>query len=248
MDRAVAAGRLLRLRVGAYCAADVPTDIADAARLGGRLTCLSLLALLKIFVLDAHGLHVHLVPTASRIKRTARPIRHHWQTLCRRPHPRALTVEIVDALVHAVLCQSPRASVATLDSALHLGFVRLDDLDEIFAALPRRYRAIRKLLDPSAEAGSESLMRLILRSLNCTFIAQAKIPGVGRVDFLVDGWLIIECDSKAFHSTWEDQLKDRRRDQEAAIRGYATYRPVAEDIMWHGDVVRRAAAGLLDSR
>jgi very-short-patch-repair endonuclease len=39
---------------------------------------------------------------------------------------------------------------------------------------------------------------------------------VGRVDFLVEGWLIIECDSKAHHEGWDKQRRDRRRDLAAA--------------------------------
>lgn len=70
------------------------------------------------------------------------------------------------------------------------------------------------------------------------------VRGVGRVDFVVDGWLIVECDSFAHHSDWEAQRRDRRRDQAAAALGYATYRPIAEDIMWHPELVRAALVGL----
>ena len=91
-------------------------------------------------------------------------------------------------------------------------------------------------------------MRLILRSIGCVFDVQVVIAGVGRVDFVVNGWLIIECDSEEHHSSWADQKRDRRRDQAAAARGYATYRPIAEDILWHSDEVRAAIVGLLAAR
>lgn len=93
----------------------------------------------------------------------------------------------------------------------------------------------------------ETLLRLILRSLNCAIEVQVDIDGVGRVDFLIDGWLIIECDSRAFHSDWAAQRRDRRRDQAAAARGYVTFRPIAEDVMGAPDKVRDAIAGLLSS-
>ena len=35
-------------------------------------------------------------------------------------------------------------------------------------------------------------MRLMLRGLGCQIEVQVVIPGVGRVDFVVDGWLIVE--------------------------------------------------------
>lgn len=138
--------------------------------------------------------------------------------------------------------------MATLDSALRLALIDLDDLDELFRVLPRRYRVLRRLVDRRAESGPESLFRLILRALGVKFEMQVAIDGVGRVDFVVEGWLIVECDSRQFHSTWDEQRRDRRRDQSAAALGFATYRPIAEDIMWHPDEVRAAVVGLLSSR
>ncbi|WP_347979230.1 DUF559 domain-containing protein [Microbacterium sp. ProA8] len=119
-----------------------------------------------------------------------------------------------------------------------------DELDELFRVLPRRYAVIRRLLDARCQSGPESLVRLMLRSAGLRFEVQVSIPGVGIVDFLVEGWLIVECDSQAHHSTWDAQRRDRRRDQAAAILGYATYRPIAEDIMWSPEVVSAALRGL----
>ncbi|MGN6220714.1 MAG: hypothetical protein ACTHNQ_14530 [Microbacterium sp.] len=160
----------------------------------------------------------------------------------------ATSVEVFDAVLQAVRCQQPRAALATLDSALHQGVLHADDLTELFAAVPRRHRVLRTLIDARAESGPETLVRLMLRALGASFDVQVRIVGVGRVDFVVDGWLIVECDSQEFHSTWQDQRRDRRRDQAAAALGYATYRPIAEDIMWHPQEVQAALAGLLRGR
>lgn len=242
---AVSSGALVRPRRGIYLPADVGGDVIDACRHGGRLACVSALAQRGVFVLDGGVLHVHVARNAARRRSSPRPIRTHWGRLHRQPHPDDTSVEVFDALLQAVRCLPPRASIATLDSALHLGVISSDDLDELFRLLPRRYRVVRKLLDARSESGPESLVRLILRSLGARFDVQVRIQDVGRVDFVVDGWLIIECDSFAHHSNWEAQRRDRRRDQAAAKRGYATYRPIAEDIMWHADEVRDAIAGLL---
>ena len=72
---------------------------------------------------------------------------------------------------------------------------------------------------------------MMLRGLGCRVELQVSIDGVGRVDFVVDGWLIIECDSREFHEGWEAQKRDRRRDIAAAALGYTTIRPIAEDIL-----------------
>ncbi|MCH6231543.1 DUF559 domain-containing protein [Microbacterium sp. CFH 31415] len=157
-------------------------------------------------------------------------------------------MEVFDALREAVRCQPPRGAVATLDSALHLGLLATHELEELFATLPGRYAVVRRLVDARCESGPESLVRLILRSLGVHFDVQVVISGVGRVDFVVDGWLIVECDSFEHHSSWDAQRRDRRRDQRAAALGYATYRPIAEDIMWRPEEVRAALVGLLRSR
>ncbi len=172
-------------------------------------------------------------------------MRIHRRRLLRTPHPDSLVVEPLDAVLDAVRCQEPRAAIATIDSSLQLGLIDADDLDELFAALPRRHRRLRRLLDPRAESGAETLLRLILRSLGCRFDCQVVIHGVGRVDFLVDGWLIVECDSEAHHGSWDAQRRDRRRDLGAAGRGLVTLRVIAEDVFWRPDEIREALGGLL---
>lgn len=248
LSAAVADGRILRPRPGAYLPPGAPTEVVDALALGGLLTCTSALAHQGVFVLDASTLHVHLHTRRPSSPAPTRTLRRHWGRLHRTPHPRATSVETLDALVCAVRCQTPRAALATLDSALHRRILRPDDLDELFRLLPRRHRVLRRLIDARAESGPETLVRLILRSLGVSFDVQVVIAEVGRVDFVVDGWLIVECDSEEFHSSWDAQRRDRRRDQAAAALGYATFRPIAEDILWHPDLVRAALRGLLRSR
>src|SRR5690606_41343715 len=65
-----------------------------------------------------------------------------------------------------------------------LGVLHPDDLDELFRQLPRRHAVLRKLIDPRAESGPETLVRLMLRSLGAKFDVQVRIHGVGRVDFV----------------------------------------------------------------
>jgi very-short-patch-repair endonuclease len=248
LRRAVRDGRVLRPRAGVYLPAESADDLLDACALGGRLTCVSELARRGVFVLDTSSLHVHLHAGRPKSPLLTRRVRRHWGRLSRAPHPRAATVEVLDALACAMQCQPPRAALATLDSALFLGVIDEGDLDELFRMLPCRHRVLLELVDARAESGPETLVRLILRTLAVQVEVQVVISGVGRVDFVVDGWLIIECDSEQFHAGWEAQRRDRRRDQAAAVLGYTTYRPIAEDILWHPDRVRAALTGLLAAR
>jgi very-short-patch-repair endonuclease len=71
------------------------------------------------------------------------------------------------------------------------------------------------------------------------------IDGVGRVDFVVEGWLVIECDSRAHHGGWEAQVADRRRDLALAALGYASIRPIAADIFADTPALGRVIIGML---
>lgn len=196
-----------------------------------------------VFVMAKTPLHVQIDVGASRLPPRAEGVRYHWRRSCA---PRdALYADRIEAITEAVRCQGPREAIATLDSAIHLGFIDGSELELVFQRLPRRYRALRRLIDSRCESGSESLMRLILRTLGCEVDVQVVIRGVGRVDFVVDGWLIVECDSEAFHSTWEQVRRDRRRDLAAAALGYTTVRVIAEDVFFHRDEVRAALQSAL---
>ncbi len=243
LTSAVSDGRLVRARNGEYLHPDADPDCIDACRTGGRLTCVSELARWGVFVFETTTLHVRNARGDSRLRRLPRSVRRHRPRRLR-TSMRDASVDLIEAFAEATRCQHPRAAIATLDSGLHLGLIDGHDLTPIFALLPLRFAALRPLLDARAESGAESLMRLILRGLGCDAETQVRIDSVGRVDFLVDGHLIIECDSREFHGSWDDRRRDLRRDQAAAALGFTTYRPLAEDIFWHPERVIAAVRGL----
>lgn len=246
ITRAVKAQELVRVRRGHYALPDTPRQIVEAVRVGGRIACVSWLSLLGAFVHLVPTLHVQMTPHMSRT-RQRRPDEAsvHWGRCSRVGLPHA--VSVWDAVRQAVRCQSPRAAIATLDSVLHLGLLTRRELDGIFEELPKRFGVLLGLVDGAAESGPETFMRLNLRALGVRFETQVPIPGVGRVDFVVEGWLIIECDSRAFHEGWDSQVRDRRRDLAAAQLGYITVRPLASDILWRGTDVRHDIERVIDA-
>lgn len=257
ITRSVRSGELVRARRDRYLVL-VDDGIDRAVRVGGRLACVSLLSALSVFVLDGTALHIHMGRTMSRMRhpddrsrgldeRARTQLRLHWWPL-RGSVADLGRVALLDAVAQSVRCQSARAAVATVDSILYLGLMTRTELIDLFADMPRRYAVILRLADGSAESGPETFMRLQLRQLGARYRTQVDISGVGRVDFLVEGWLIIECDSKAHHEGWSKQREDRRRDLNAARLGYATLRPLAEDLFHHPNEVRTAVRGLLRSR
>lgn len=241
--RLVDRGELLRLRNGRYARADINPALSAAGRLGGRLDCVSLLATLGVFVRRRHGLHLQFTPGTTRLPSRPTDSVAHWRESC--AATAALAADLVEALAQAVRCQEPRDAIATLDSAWHHRLVDEADIAAVFRRLPRRFHALRALLEPRCESGAESIMRLILRGLGAAIELQVTIRGVGRVDFVVDGWLIIECDSRAHHDGWEAHKRDRRRDIAAAELGYTTIRPMAEDILYRREAVQASLKQIL---
>lgn len=251
-------GRLVHVRRDRYLIPDVDDRLVRAVRVGGRLTCLSLLELRGVFVLRNGHLHVHVKPNASRLRSPhdrkrrvtatrARGVKLHWNETVDADGS-VCAVSIVDALVHAVLCQAPPAAIATLDSALHQGVISPLELAEVFRRLPVRFQVLRGFVDGLAESGPESLVRLMARRMGCDVRLQVSFEGVGRVDLVLDGWLVVECDSKQFHADWETQVKDRERDLALAALRYCTFRVTASAIMNRPDDVFAALRGLIQSR
>lgn len=245
--RAVSAGSLVRVRRDRYALPGLNADIAEAVRIGGRLSCLSLLAAIGVFVHRNPELHVHVVPGTSRIRAPkGEKTKLHWRACFDEPGP-LHAAHLVDAVIQAIRCQTPRAALATIDSILHHRLLTGEELAAVFTLLPVRFAPLLALADASAGSGPETFMRLILRAMGVRFETQVEIPGVGRADFVVDGWLIIECDSKEFHEGWQHQVEDRRRDLAAARLGYVTIRPLASDIMDSDSAVRQAVEAVISA-
>lgn len=76
---------------------------------------------------------------------------------------------------------------------------------------------------PDAESGLESLLRLRLRAVGITLRTQVLVPGVCRVDFVIDD-LILEVDGGLGHADSQSRHKDLLRDARAAQAGYRTLR------------------------
>lgn len=258
ISAAVRSGSLVRARQDRYLSRDAPARLIEAVRVGGRLGCVSVLALFGVFVFDGSILHVHMTRGASRMRSAEsrahklparsgrRSVVLHWHPLV--DLPSAGCVGAIDALIHAVRCQSPRHAIATLDSALHRGLIGAEQLADVFAALPRRFRVLRSFVDGRAQSGPETLVRLMALSLGCSVDLQVRFEGVGFVDLVLDGWLVVECDSKEFHSSWQQQLKDYRRDRLLAQRGLSVLRLTAADILYEPETVLASLKGLIGSR
>ena len=235
LTAAVKAGHLVRCRRDRYTLPSTSERVIRAVRVGGRLACVDALEHMGVYQ-DQPGLHVHLLREASRVRSphdgrtrlTARrgDVHTHWAPLLEPDRGDEVCVGLIDALIQAAHCQHPWRALASIENAAYQGLVTDGDLRAIFSAAPARVRALATSFDPRAEAGQETVLRMIVVSAGLACESQVWIDGVGRVDLVVEGCLVLEADSRKAHDGWALHVRDRDRDLALARLGYMSLRPV----------------------
>ena len=221
IDAAVARGGVLRLREGVYGLPSAPAPVLEAARHGGEVACVSALRALGVWVLaEPSRLHVWLGGKGRKHAHTGcRCVDHHDAGGA------AFGIAPVAlALVQAARCSDEELFFAAYESAWNKGMLTRTDREWIRRSVPARTRWLVELARPDAESGLESLLRLRLVRLGVSLECQVVIIGVGRVDFLAAGRVIIEVDGRQNHDGSSSRHKDLVRDAAAAAQGYETLR------------------------
>ena len=210
---------------------EAPSDAVRAVELGGILGGESALRSLGVWVSHDTGLCVASPRTASRLPKLRQDeYRVHPSTFVW-PEGIRWRMGVVDALVVLAARVTPVHLIASIDSALHLGVLSARELDVLCARLPGRLRFVRALVDHRSESGIESIFRVSATGQGWDVQIQVAVPGLGRVDNVVNGWLIIETDGDGFHSTRAQRARDRARDAAAVRRGMRSHRFGHDQIM-----------------
>lgn len=218
LDQLVEAGSVVRLRRGVYCSPELPGGVQHAVRAGGVLGCVSAAQSFGLWHPSDARVHVHFDRSRSR-RRASGPVAHWWPTVAAREPTRT---SLVDSLAHVVRCQPRATAIAVIDSALYAGLVSERELHAILARVPMCRRIPTSLFDARSESGIESLVRVALVEAGLTCTSQVWIPGVGRVDLLVDGRVIVEVDGRRWHQG--EQSRDYGRDLAALASGLGVVR------------------------
>jgi very-short-patch-repair endonuclease len=200
-------------------------DACRAVALGGQLGAASALDSHGVWLTRRTGLWVATRQTASH----APPVRLGERRIWANSHflptdDKRWRMSVGDSLFQFALTADPTNVIASMDSALRQSLIRLDQLDQIFELLPRRLRRLRARVNGKADSGLETIIRLAAEAEGWTVEIQVRIDAVGRVDILIDGWLVIECDGRAWHDNPQAMADDRRRDAELILRGYRYHR------------------------
>lgn len=256
ITEAVRSRSLLRVRRDNYALPDTDAHTLEAVRVGGRLACVSAAEELGIFSFDSDFTHLHVARGASRLRSprfrwvalSEMPrdgVELHWWPLIDPGDGTEYAVGARDALAQIIRCQPRNFALAALDTALHERAIRSSDLAEIFRHVPDKHRDLRTLIDPRADAGQESVLRQLIRDAGLRCQIQVAIDGVGRVDIVVEGCVVVEADSRAHHKSWAQHVRDRTRDRLLAERGFPSLRVLYQDIFFDPAGVIRAIEELV---
>lgn len=209
---AVAAGSILRVRRGCYALPDAdPADVAALAW-GGVATCITALAKLGLPVPEPDGIHLALPASRSFSGRNSRPpsaVRPHYFA---RPLPHGPA-----AVIDSARCLSAEDHLIAVDAALHEGILTRRDVEGFTWCSDERRRFLLKYGDGRAESPPETLARLALMRAGIRPQCQVWIAGIGRVDMLINRWLIVEVDGEKYHVGEKAFKNDRRRDRVAQL-------------------------------
>jgi very-short-patch-repair endonuclease len=219
-------------RRGIFLAPGCDEELAAALHHNGRLTCASAAAHYGLWIRNPPAqLHLacnHGHGTGFIRHRTTRFPSHQLQPFA--------TVE--DVVLHGLGCLPPPASTALATSAIRLYGVPVELLKDQLRG-DRSAPVLRTLreLDLRAESIVEVDAQHLFRTNGIAFEPQVFLPGIGRVDFLLNGFLIVEIDGYAFHSKRADMLRDRDRNNSSTAKGYAVLRYMPEHIWFNQEQV-----------
>lgn len=229
-------GGLMQIRRGWFATPGADPGEIRAVRVGGALSCVS--ALTDFWVPEHRGLHVRIPGNSRRaIDPLEGAVLHRLHRCAGTPGSRD---DVVRALACAQQCVSAAEWVAIADSILHSGEIsRYRLLQSLLWVAPEHCRELERLMartDRRSESGSESILRYGLHSAGIHAVPQVWIES-HRVDLLVGERLVLECDSRAHHTSLDAYERDRRRDQQLTAWGYQVVRFTYRQIIYELDEV-----------
>ena len=224
-------GKLLRPRIGWYVSPTHTEAVVRAVRAGGILDCISAASSYGLATPHDPRVHVGLAAHTSRLRSTRNGFQRvaagddtgivrHWGAA--EPH-RRFRVELLECLETALSCVQAEWAVGVIDSALSAAqqggrpLLSTSDLQLLRASVPPDRQRIIDSCSDKSESILESVLRVRLTAAGLNPIEQVIIDRF-RVDFLIDGWLVIECDG-ATHAESERFASDRTRDAQLARSG-----------------------------
>lgn len=240
-DKALAAGRIVRIRRGIYSLPRAAGAIGMALDHNALLTCLSAAPVYGLWALQ-EAETVHLSPSH---KRTPPGTLTHGR--CPHPtHPWLPVAGLADVLIHALRCLPELESLVMVQCAAQRGDITVEFLRR---KLPgnrnARARAVLDNVIPRADSILEVLANFHFRRAGLHVRMHVELPGVGEVDFLIEECLVVETDGST-HSEPRQVKKDRKRNNATVIGGRLGLRYGYDDVVYHPQRMVAEVMGVLE--
>lgn len=171
----------------------------------------------------------------------------HWFPLVDESEVTMDNVGPLNALAHIIRCQPEHLAIAALDSAAYQRIVSEAALDKLFTALPVKYRRYRRRVDARSMSGLETIVRLMMLDAGLGCEPQVHFPGIGYVDLLVEGCVVVETDGRLGHGDAPGSARDYDRDVALAAIGYIVLRFNYRQVMYSPEVIMSAVRGALNT-
>lgn len=237
----VGRGEIIRVRKGWYCLPTLSAPYQAAARVGGRLTCVSLAEATGLWIPPGtRRLHVAVTGNACQLRTTAdyhqrlsvdSPdlVAVHWND-DRRAGTRYST-DLVSALARTSTCLGIESAFVLCESALFRRVLSQNQFAGVLDGVPNTARTRLALAGSLSESGTESLFSFRASGFGVRIRQQVWL-GPDRVDFLLGERLVIEIDSVAHH----DPTEGAKRDARLSVLGYRVLRFMYTQIVgdWPG--------------
>jgi very-short-patch-repair endonuclease len=239
----VVANTVARPARGLYVLPGASADLVLARRCRALLTCISAATYYHLWLLHPPE-KPHLCAAHRRLPDTIAD--HRW------PLAEAAGVlpyaPLKDVLLHALRCRPRLEALVLVESAVNRGEMTIEFLQR---RLPgNRNAPLRSIVDqvePGADSLVETLARVLFRSAGLEVETQVRLEGIGYVDFLLEGFLVIEIDGMT-HLEKSQFKKDRRRDNRALMDGYLVMRYFYEDVVFRSEQMLAEIRGVLSGR
>lgn len=174
-------------------------------------------------------------------------IRHRTERFA--PHADLPLAAVEDVVLHALACLPVPASTALATSAMRLHGVPLALLEsQLTAARSGTALSALHTVDLRAESLVEVEALYLFARLGLELDLQVQLTGIGRVDFLIEGFLIVEIDGFAFHSSRDAMRRDVSRNNASTLNGYAVLRYMPEHIWYESERVVAEIMAVLHGR
>lgn len=237
----IAAGVLERVIRGWYCRPGADRGAVRAMRLGGRISCVSALALHGGWLPPDAGLHVGFPSHASGRRLATRPAPEgtvaHWHPKAAETGSDFAVTPMDQAIGDLLVCQPPSFVVATLDSLLHKRIVQRNRVGALVLQGPLRTHFLADRLREQSGSGIESIVRFGLWAAGIRGRIQVVVRGKYRVDVLIDDWLVLELDGRDTHAQRTAFTADRVREATIMRDGRIVLRFAYATVMYDWEFV-----------